>query len=142
MPVMITNGGPHSAEDWAMATAKMVFDINPEMAGGRALEAQRLLIKIAESLIVHYQEVMDGEKEYLATNPEGRMATPDEEFQAEAMGEAGEVITDIQTAAAGTPWEAHWQDEEILKVAKYVIASHFLTARDVERKWYNDTNPA
>lgn len=133
--VLITNGGPHSAEDWAMATARHVVIIGEGMQADKSILALKLQATVAEVLVKHYAALQDAEKQKLAADS-AHLETP-----LEAEAEANAAIADIAEASKGTPFEAHFADAEVQNAMRYVIASHFMTAQDIERSWHLDRNP-
>ena len=140
--VLITNGGPHSPEKWAVATAEIIFDINPAMASDRLLQAKRLQLAIVEALIPHHAGVMDRERGHMAGDKKQRNLRKSDDLhtdhQKEAGAEADEAIAAIQAAAKGTPWEGHCSEPERVAAWRNIIASHFMTSKHIEHCWHSD----
>jgi hypothetical protein len=139
--ILITDGGPHSAEKWAVATSERIFDIT-KVAGERVIAAKKLQNVIAESMVRHHAEAQAREQTHLAV-PETAAARKNLEYTVdrdEALRETAEVIADVQKAAAGTPWAAHWADPEVIKAATQIISSDLMTVKDIERRWHTDRN--
>lgn len=134
--VLITNGGPHSPEKWAVATAEMIVPIAPEMSGDRLLAAKELQVAIIKVLVPHHAKVQQVEKAALAKLGDERLDAPhDEDIDPTAAIEA------IQAAAEGTPWEDHFLKPEVIDAIGHIIASHFATASDIERQYHCHRNP-
>src|SRR5690242_16822795 len=51
--IMITNGGKHTASQWAITTAAMLVDASA-LEGDRAIAAERLKLDVAEALESHH----------------------------------------------------------------------------------------
>lgn len=136
--ILITDGGPHSAEKWAVATSERIFDIT-KVAGERVIAAKKLQNTIAESMVRHHAEAQTREQAHLST-PESakvRLAAPYVADRDEATREAAEVIVDVQAAAKGSPWEAHWADPAVVAAASHIIAGDLMTVKDIERQWHS-----
>lgn len=134
--IMVTDGGPHSAEDWAVKTSEMIFIPSPTMVGDRSLTALRLQMAIAELLVPHFAGAQSREKAQLAANADEAKAQDNDSHIAEATSEAEQAIAEVQSAAKGTPWEEHWNNPEVVKAASLVVASNFMTVKDIERQWH------
>ena len=65
---LITNHGTHSPEQWAMATAQTIFDIEPSVVGDRLIQAQKVQVAIAEALVPHHSNVQETERSQLAAD--------------------------------------------------------------------------
>ena len=137
--VLITHGGPHSAEKWAMATAERIFDIT-KVAGERVIAARKLQMALAESIISHHDGAQTRERAHLeqAETAEARKNREYTEERDEALAEAVLVIADVQKAAVGTPWEDHWKDSEVVAAATTIIASDLMSIKHIERSWHTD----
>lgn len=134
--LLITDGGSHPPEKWAVATAEAIFDINPAMAGDRLLAAKKLQVAIAEALMPHHGGVQEREK----STP--RLEHSNEDNIAESLSEAEEAYAAIKAAASGTPWADHFDDPARAAAIKATIASHFMTAKDIERQYHARRNPS
>lgn len=126
--VLITNGGPHSAEDWAMATAEAIFQIEPSVNGARLLQARRLQTEIAELLINHHQSIIDMERRNLQRNTQ-------EDF---SYGNALAAVQAIAHIAKDTPWEDHINGDPWMQTAHHTILNHMQSMQHVERSWHRD----
>lgn len=126
---LVTNGGPHSPETWAVATAEEVFVIGADIDGARLMQAKRLQMQIAETLVEHHRRIQAAER----VAP--RVAIPYEEDAAQAKSQADAMIADIQTILKGSPWEEQYNKQDVMQAAQTVIASHLMTLKDIERQY-------
>ena len=135
--ILVTNGGPHEPESWAVATADMIFDTDGIQDGARRIAALEAKARLAKALTAHHQKVRDDERSALKAISDQRLTAPHvvESYLDDAMA-------DITAAMRGTPWEDHWSKPEVHEAAKAVLREHFVTAQHVERLWYSDPSPA
>jgi hypothetical protein len=133
--ILVTNGGPHPPEKWAMTTAEMIFDIGSAVVGNRLIQAQKFQLVIAEILVPHHGKVQNNERSKLNEDVEN-ILTP---FNSEKYLDG--IMKDIINAAKGTPWQEHFAQPEVQAAARAVIASHIVTAQHVERLWHADHHP-
>ena len=133
--ILVTNGGAHPPEKWAMTTAESVFDIGTGVAGDRLIQAQKFQLTIAEILMPHHEKVQATERSKLTADPNCLMAPPD------GVDFADDVIKDIVTAAKNTPWQAHFANPAVQAAARDVIIDHFHTSQHAERLWFADRHP-
>lgn len=141
--LMITDNGPHPPAKWALETAKMVFDLEPGEEGPKLdaeqlIDAHELQAKIARALVPHHHGVQHRERGHLKGEAGPRLARPHLDNLAEARAEAAQAIADIQQAAQGTPWQAHFARPDVVAAISDVVSTHFLTAKDVEHRWHRD----
>lgn len=135
--VLVTNGGPHPADKWAVATAEHIFPIDPSVVGDRFLAAKKLQLAIAVALEPHHEGVQEAERAKLAAAGDDHLQTPHDPLAA-----AEAALAEIQAAAAGTPWEAHFADAEVQRVVIQEVGNHFATAEHIERQWHCHRNPS
>jgi hypothetical protein len=135
MQVMIlkTDGGPHSPETWAVATANMLVPLDENMQGARLLQAEKLKVAIAEAMVPHHSNIMTNERSKLTENGAAHYPSP---FGSEE--DVNAAVASIQAASAGTPWADHYQKPEVTEALKDVLHNHFSTAQDIERSWHKD----
>jgi hypothetical protein len=129
--ILKTDGGPHAPEAWAVATAGMLVVIDDKVQGARLLQAQRLQVAVADALVPHHSNVMDGERGKLTAKGAAHYEVP---FGSDADVDAA--VASIQTAAANTPWADHFQEPEVITGMKALLHNHFSTVQDVERSWH------
>jgi hypothetical protein len=49
-------------------------------------------------------------------------------------------LEDVVNAAKGTPFEAHFASDEVKKIVRHMIGSHFTTSIDIDRSHHADVN--
>ena len=132
---LVTNGGPHSPETWAVATAESIFVIGPDVEGARLFQAKRLQMQIAEVLVTHHKTIQDAERAALQGDKAARIGIAYEADAAEAKAEADQIIAAMQDVLKGTPWEEQYKNPDVMQAAQTVIASHIMTLKDIERQY-------
>ena len=137
MQILSTDNGPHSAEKWAMATARELVPTNLVTDGERLIQALKLQLGVAEALVVHHAAVHTKERAGLAASGGEHLLAP-----FEPAPHTSPALAAVQAAAEGTPWEAHWALSSVLEAAWGVLESHFSTSAHVERSWHADRNPS
>ncbi len=140
MHVMVTNGGPHPPETWAISTAQVICPIDDDLQktnGARHLAALKLQSAIAGALVAHHAAVQADERGSLSANAEAHLAT---DLDADTRAEVA--LAAVQKAAIGSPWDAHFQNPEVAKTIKHEIHVHFRTAQQIERQWHLDRKGA
>ncbi len=135
--VLATDGGPHAPETWAMATARNIMPIGPDIAPNREIRARELQLKIADALVPHHGAVQEGERAALADRGPARLSEPQE--LSDAVRQA---VDEVVAAAAGTPWEGHFADPTVQRLIAQEVGAHLATAADIERRWWRHRNPA
>lgn len=137
MPMILqTDNGTHSPEKWALVTAKTIFDLSAtSLKGEDILKAEKLRLMIADALMPHHSNTQTKEKHRLTTNAKNIL----EDF--DVSEHIDEAMSDILSAAKGTPWEEHFNNEDVQKAVINVLGSHFTTAQHIERLWHSDKNP-
>jgi PPE-repeat protein len=136
--VLTTDKGPHTAEDWAAVSSKQIFPIDDPitpLVGARKVAAMKLSADIATAMIAHHAAVQTAEQAGLADNAPATFASPPG-----AGHPLEQVTTDIQKAAEGTPWQAHFHDPDVIVAVQKVAGSHFTSVQHIERFWHADRN--
>lgn len=135
--ILVTNGGKHSADKWAMTTAEMIFPLdNPDLVGERLIAAQKFQTQIAEILSPHHALAMEHEGTRLQADPEHFQQPLD------ANAYLDNIIGDIQNAAKGTPWAAHFLSTEVISIVREIVENHIHTVQHTERLWHAAHNPS
>src|ERR1700722_8619556 len=100
--VLITNNSNrHSPEDWAMASARMIFYVNTDAESSTRVAALKLQLAMVEYLTKHHAQVQHDEQAKLASNAKARYdATVHDRVE-----NMDEIVDGIQKLAVGTPWE-------------------------------------
>jgi hypothetical protein len=136
--VLITNGGPHSPEKWAEATASNIVDIAQHVAGEKRAAAVKLQAAIIDILEGHHAAVQNGERAQIAAIGHDRLQAPNNPDDHLSLDDA---VAQIIQAAKGTPWEADFANPEMAPNIKALLSSHFATSIQIERSWHADRNP-
>jgi hypothetical protein len=134
--ILITDGGPHPADKWAVVTAEHIFQIGPGVTGDKMLAAKKFQITIAEILMPHHQGVQDDAQVSLKADAVAHMATA-----YDPLAKAQAACAAIVSAAAATPWAEHFAKPEVQQAVIQEIGNHFATAEHIERSWHADRNP-
>jgi hypothetical protein len=133
--ILITNGGPHPPEKWAMTTAERIFDIGSTITGDRLLQAQKFQIAIAEVLLPHHDKIQTTERQKLSDNTKNILAP----YKVTSYLDA--IMKDIKRIAKGTPWQKHFATPAVVAAVRNVIAGDIATELHVERLWHADHHP-
>lgn len=133
--VLITGSGTHSAEKWAVATAKQIFPIaDANLTGDNLVEAHRCELALIELLAKHHGWHQDDEQGKLRDDPKHVLSPMKTEDDAKSITSLIIAIMD------GSPWQDHFSNPEVQTAIQSVIESHTLTNRSVERSWHADRN--
>lgn len=132
--VMVTNGGPHPPEKWAVTTAEQIFPISQDMEGSRFVQAKEVQLAIVKALLPHHGGVMSREQGKLAESHDRLDEAYDPEHRVDAA------LAEVIACVKGSPWEAKTEDPAWRHEVGNVICSHFATVMDVERQWHAHKN--
>lgn len=133
MQIMITNGGPHSHEKWAIATAEQIIQIGASATGTQAMDARKLENKVIEILEGSHKSVQEDERDNL--KDDDHLLT---EF--DASDYIDEPLAQIVEASKGTPFEGHFAKVETQSYLRDLLGTHFRTSMHIERSWHVDRN--
>ncbi len=111
--LLITNGGPHSAETWAETTVSQIIS----GAGSGALRAALLLL-----LTDAHAEVQERARKNLPWTP--------------ALVDS--TVEDICDEASDTPHRAHFASPKTRDYLRRLLSEHFATVTDIEHRWAAD----
>lgn len=136
--IMITNGGPHSHEKWAIATAQQIIEIGANATSTQAMDARKLENKIIDLLEVHHQEVQENERAMIKDRGHDRLS---EDLAFDVSDRVDGPVSQIVSASVGTPFEAHFAKPEVQAYLRDLIATHFRTSMQIERSWHADRHP-
>jgi len=136
--LLITDGGPHSADKWAEATASHIVDIAGHVAGERRVAAVKLEAAIIDILEGHHSTVQNGERNAIATVGHDRLQ---HECSCEHHLSLDDAVAEICAATKGTPWEEDFAKPEMIENLKPLLASHLQTNMEIERGWHAARNP-
>ena len=142
MPVLITDGGDHTPEKWALATAQMLAPVDLNAPNARA--ALDLQAKLADILGPHHKRVQDGERASLQANGDDHLASdytaPDHaEAAFEDVAAAFRAVDPgLKRPGDGKAWATFPDDPEWAAAVKALLASHFTTSQVNARFWHCD----
>jgi hypothetical protein len=135
--IMITNGGPHSAEKWAETTSSHIVTIADGLSGERRGAAIKLQAAVYDVLVGHHTTVQNGERSKITEFGLDRLQhdmTPDDHVKID------DVLADIIAAAKGTPWEADFKKPEFAERLRPILVDHLMSNAFIERSWHTDRN--
>ncbi len=135
--ILVTNGGPHEPDSWAVATVDMILDTDDVQDGTKRIAAMELKAKMSRALTAHYVRVRDEERNSLRSRGEGALFA---QFDVEQYLDGA--VIDLVSAAVGTPWEKQWEAPAAREQARALLRQHFTDAKHVERLWYSDPSLA
>lgn len=136
--VLITNGGPHTADAWAEATASHIVGIATHVSGTRRGAAIKLQAAIIDILTEHHSVIIDGERDKIKEHGDARLIHANDPEHHLTLDEA---TAEIVACGAGTPWETDFSQPEFKAQLTDLLSRHFKTSIHVERSWHADRNP-
>jgi hypothetical protein len=122
------NADRHSVAKMALANAEAIIIIDRSITGPRRIAAEQLQNKVAEVLAPHHTNVQNEEINNLAIKGADHILTP-----MELDNHVKAALVDVQKAAAGTLWEDHFYDPEVIKHLTMELGNHFATSQHIER---------
>ncbi len=136
--ILITDGGPHPAEKWAVITAGAIIDV-AESARGKpsAIEGRKLELKIIDILEGHHAKVQEHERGAIKKHGVARLEHPIDPTE-----HLDTPFDEIVAAAKGTMFESYFAKPEVRDSLRNVLGQHFATSMHIERSWHADRNPA
>lgn len=146
--VMITDGGPHSADKWAEESAGEIMalvKVDPDRPEDTAADKERkssarktrmyLEADILGVLEPHHSAIQDLERTMLKESDErlNHPMRPD-------VGTVDAAVNGVVGAAAkyGEPWASAFADEGAKAMVHDIIYRHFQAAMHIERSWHVD----
>ena len=157
--ILITDGGPHPAEDWALATAGMLvqaFEVKPGAPRRAQLEIakDRVRARVAEIMIEHHGHAQETERKLLAAGKTDRLEA---DLKASEHVEVEEIITavraavqplldilnskDVAPGAFGVGVEDLKFEDHLMRIIRERIEIDLRSIMDVERSWHKNNNP-
>jgi hypothetical protein len=128
-----TNGGPHTASQWATQTAVTLCPLDG-LTGERREAAEKFRHVVAAVLLTHYDDALQQERTALRTDPKH---VNDVINVRRAVDDA---LHTICWGAQETIWAAHWDNSDVVDTARDILRTHLETAVHVERLWHCDRN--
>lgn len=134
--VLITNGGPHSPEDWAQVTAGQIIDIGSQSPAALLAEARAFEAKIIGVLARHHQLVQQQERGQLVAEGSARLAGA-----LDPTGHIPDAVDDVIAASRDTSFASHFAKPDVRDYLERLIGGHFASSMHIERLWHADRNP-
>jgi len=131
--VLVTDDGPHSPADWARATADQIVDISAEAEETKIREAERFRGQLVALLTHHHERVQSSESARLADS--ARYAEPLDPSEYVDVP-----VREIVDLASGYSFADHFANPETQQYLRDVLASHFATSMNIERRWHAHRN--
>lgn len=133
--ILITDGGAHPPEKWAVATGEMICPIDPKKDD--AIVAKRTQLAVIDALLPHHTDTQNSERAALSAKGDDRLAEAHDPVPAaEAALEA------VIAVLKNSPYAAKTEDPEWRKQVGQVLASHFATSANIERQYHCHRNPS
>lgn len=132
--VLITDGGPHPADKWAVATARQITGlivIEASAPAGASIAKQELEVAVMKILHAAHNAVQSEERAHIAELGDERLSHPLD------PGAAVDGATKaILAAAKGTMFGAHFEKPDVAAVVNAIVGKDFATSMDIERDWH------
>lgn len=131
---MITNGGVHPPEKWAVVTANEIIQVATDATSQQAMDGRKLELRIIEILEKHHAKVQTHERGKIKEHKHQRLVQvldPTEHVPA--------ALEEIIQASAGTSFEAYFAGKK--DYLTLLLSQHFATNMHIERSQYADKIP-
>ncbi len=134
--ILITDGGPHGADKWAVVTAGQIISIAAGSESAGAIAGRRLELQVLDILERHYGSLQTGERGKLTAEGDDRIAAP------LGGGDLCEpVVDEIIAAAAASVFVEHFAKPEVREHIHTLLHTHADNALAIERSWHARRNP-
>lgn len=133
--ILITNGGPHPAEKWAIYVAERIVPTDNVTIGDRPMQALALQVAVAKAISDDFEKAQSEEKSRLFNDSNHLNNDYDVDLYVEPM------MQDIVSCAKGTPWEAHYNSADVQNEIRSMLRSHVWDTLHIERMYHADANP-
>lgn len=143
--IMITNGGPHPADQWAEVTADTILgliQVKEDSVSEAAIEARQAKRDLRPILF----DIFNGHHEGIQTRE--RSALPSIKKHSEARLHAitplemhedvPSAMEEVNAALKATPFAAHFAKPEVQEVLQSIIGQHSANVVHIERRWHAD----
>lgn len=121
--ILSSNNGPHSAEQWANATAQQIIEGDDSLRG-----------PVAQALQPIYQAMMDYERAALAKDTGNILSEVWSAIKEDAVQAVYRVVMASQ-------WSAHFAQSVVQAAIADIIGIHLRTITYIERSWHADSHP-
>lgn len=136
--VLTTDGGPHSAEKLAAATAGQIIEIAATAAGEQELEGRRLEVKIIDILEKHHTTIQEAERAAIAEKGSDHLThnhNPNQHVEVDA------IVNEILDAGKQSKWADHFSKPDVVQHIRHAVSSEMATSIHIERLWHYVRNP-
>jgi hypothetical protein len=139
--VLITDGGPHSADKWALATTNQIMQAAFSSAAAETAGARKFEIALLDILGPHHDKVQKHERGKIEEHGLDRLGHP-----IDPREHCAEVVAEITAAARragtveGVDLGAHFSKPDVQAALAGLIGAHFASSMDIERSWHADRN--
>jgi len=149
--IMVTNGGPHPADKWAVTTAGQIIQSVFSSGAADTVGARKFEMALLDLLQPHHENVQTSERGKIERGGMKRLAEPiDPREHCDAVvaevAAAAKKVGKIKIPDPDTGGEKevdlgeHFAKKEVQAVLAGMIGSHFATAMDIERSYHADKN--
>jgi len=129
--ILCTNGGTHSPEKWAAASAGQLIQIAAEATGEQAIAGRRLELQLLDILERHHKIVQDEEK--LALKEEG---VAHYEHPIDVSNHVFDAFDEIMSSTKSSHFAEHFSDPIVQGHVLDVIRKDMQTIIEIERAWH------
>lgn len=134
--VLITNGGPHSADKWADITVDQIVQVSPTASAEMRMEANVLRVNLKAVVSQLHASVMSGERTLLDADGDGRLGSPLDPTELRE-----DAVAAVVNAAKDTAWAEHFAKPDVQEYLGRLLMQHFCSIMDIERSWHADRHP-
>jgi hypothetical protein len=131
--ILITNGGPHPASKWAMASANQIIDVSM-LDGDRLIQAEKLKFTVADILEAYHALNQEAQRQSIAEDP-ARL------FDDYDFSRVDAAVAAVLHATETTPWATHYAQVDVIDVVHEIIVRHFASGQQIERFYYAEQHP-
>jgi hypothetical protein len=144
--ILTTDGGPHSADKWALATTGQILQAVFSTAASETAAARKFEIALLDILAPHHEKVQTHERGKIAEHGMDRLGHPIDPREhcdevVAAIVAAGHAAGSVVNAEGVTiDLGAHFDKPDVQAALAGLVGAHFASAMDIERSWHADRN--
>lgn len=132
--VMITDGGPHPADKWAVTTANQItglIEILPTASSGATIAKAKFGVTVMEILHAAHEATQKAERAKCHADGDKNLVAP-----LDPSSQIDKPLAAIIAATKGTMFEAWGADTVVQGVIRDTIGKDLATTMHVERDWH------
>lgn len=150
--ILITNGGPHTADKWALTTTSQIMQAVFSASAAETAAARKFENALLDILSPHHDKVQKHERGKIEEHGMDRLS-----HAIDPRPHCDAVVAEIAAAAAKAdpvvvpdpdrPGEmktidlgAHFAKADVQAALAGLIGAHFASSMDIERSWHADKN--